>query len=249
MNDYLLDPEFGFQRIRRMMAAGAEWCEVLVEESSTWRLVCEDRKTNVSTLSRLGVSVYAIVSGKSFHCCCDGTNPSSIDRITEAICVSLKREGGTSRSLDTAPFELETDPVQRVVEPLDEVSLERKLAAVIEADTVARDSHEAAHQVTVSYVDGVRNALILTSKGKIVRDTRSMVEMIVQVFLKVNGELLASTSSFGKLAGFEGLKQPKCHPDYLAREAVRKAAVLIDAKPSPEGQMPVVFAPGSSGVL
>ena len=249
MKEYLLDPDFGFQRIKRMMAAGAEWCEVLVEDVATWRLVCDDRKTNVSNASRLGVSVYAVASGKSFHSCCDGTAPESIDRVTDAVCASLKREGGAGGSMNISPFEVETEAVQGIVEPLSGVDLSRKLAAVKVADSVGRESHRDIHQLTVIYRDCLRRALILTSDGKIVRDDRSMLELIVRAFLKVHGELLASVDAIGALSGFEVLKEAGKRPEDVAREAVRKAAVLIDARPSPEGQMRVVFAPGSPGVL
>jgi len=249
MEEYLLDPDFGFQRIKRLMAAGAEWCEVLVEDVTTWRLLCDDRKTNVSNASRLGVSVYAVASGKSFHSCCDGTAPESIDRITDAVCASLRREGGGDRSTSIGPFKVDSEPVQDVVEPLNSVDLSRKLEAVRAADSAGREAHENVHQLTVMYQDYTRRALTLTSEGRIVQDDRSMLELVARAFLRVNGELLAASDMFGALSGFEVLKEKEKGPEDLAREAVRKAAVLIDSKPSPEGQMPVVFAPGSPGVL
>ncbi len=249
MEEYLLDPALGFERIKRLMAAGAGWCEVLVEDVTTWRLLCDDRKTNVSNASRLGVSVYAVASGRSFHSCCDGTAPESIDRITDAVCASLKREGGAGGSARISPFEVAGEPVQDVVEPVCAVDLSRKLEAVRTADSAGREAHKTVHQLTIVYYDYTRKALTLTSEGRIVQDDRSMLELAVRAFLRVNGELLAAGDMFGALSGFEVLKEEGKRPEDVAREAVRKAAVLIDAKPSPEGQMPVVFAPGSPGVL
>jgi len=249
MEEYLLDPDFGFLRIKRLMAAGAEWCELLVEDVTTWRLLCDDQKTNVSNASRLGVSVYAVASGKSFHSCCDGTAPESIDRITHAVCVSLRREGGKGRDASISPSEVTAESVQDVIEPLGSVDLSRKLDAVRTADSAGWEAHESVHQLTIVYYDGRRKALVLTSEGRIVQDDRSMLELFARAFLRVNGELLAAGDGFGALSGFEVLKEEGKRPEDVAKEAVRKAAVLIDAKPSPEGRMPVVFAPGSPGVL
>ncbi|MBN2208123.1 MAG: TldD/PmbA family protein [Candidatus Coatesbacteria bacterium] len=249
MDEYLLDPDFGFQRIKRLMAAGADWCELLVEDVATWRLLCEDQKTNVSNASRLGVGIYAVASGKSFHSCCDGVAAESIDRVTDAVCASLRRERGAGGSTSFSPFEVHAEPIQDVVEPVGGVDLSRKLEAVRAADSAGRQAHDSVHQLTIAYHDYVRRALILTSEGRIVRDERSMLELGVRAFLRVNGELLTAGEMFGALSGFEVLREAGRRPEDVAREAVRKAAVLIGAKPSPEGQMPVVFAPGNPGVL
>jgi len=249
MSEYLLDPDFGFERIKRLMVAGAQWCEILVEDVASWRLLCDDHKTNVRRASRLGVSVYAVASGKSFHTCCDGTSAESIDRITDAVCASLRREGGRGGSSDVSPHEVSGGAVQDVIEPLGDVELSRRLDVVKEADSAAWESHPRIKQVSVVYADRVRRAEILTSEGRIVHDNRSMVELAVRAFLRVNGEILSAAHMFGALSGFEVLGQDGKRPTEVAREAVRKAALLIDAKPSPEGQMPVVFAPGSPGVL
>jgi len=249
MSEYLLDPDFGFERIKRLMVAGAQWCEILVEDVASWRLLCDDQKTNVSSASRLGVSVYAIASGKSFHTCCDGTSAESIDGITDAVCASLRREGGKGGSSSISPHEVSAERVQEVIEPFDGVELSRKLDAVTEADSAAREAHPKVHQVTVVYADRIRRAEILTSEGRIVQDDRSMVDFGVRAFLRVNGDILSAGHMFGALSGFESLKQDGRRPADVGKEAVRKAVLLIDAKPSPEGQMPVVFAPGTPGVL
>jgi len=175
-----------------LMVAGAQWCEILVEDVASWRLLCDDHKTNVRRASRLGVSVYAVASGKSFHTCCDGTSAESIDRITDAVCASLRREGGRGGSSDVSPHEVSGGAVQDVIEPLGDVELSRRLDVVKEADSAAWESHPRIKQVSVVYADRVRRAEILTSEGRIVHDNRSMVELAVRAFLRVNGEIWRS---------------------------------------------------------
>jgi len=249
MKNYPLDPELGFAKISKMMQAGAEWCEVLVEDTSSWYLIRDDKKTNVSNSSSIGVSVYAIAQGKSFHSCCDGVESDSINRITDAVCASLKREGTGGSNPHIEPFEVTSEPVQDTLEPLDEVALSRKLEVAQVADEAARGAHPKVSQITVVYHDLIRKALVLTSEGRIAWDNRSMLELAIVAFLRVGGELIASTDAYGAFSGFEVLKEKGKTPEAIAKEAVRKAALLIDAKPSPEGEMPVVFAPGNPGVL
>lgn len=249
MKEYPLDPTLGFAKVRQMMQAGAEWCELLVEDTLNWSLQREDEKTNVSHGSRLGVSLYAVAGGKSFHSCCDGVEPDSIQRIADAVCASLSREGLPSRELQVTPVEIASDFSQEEKEPLCDVETLRKLEVIKTSDSAARQAHPKVSQVAVYYHDMVRSALILTSDGHVVRDRRSMVELAVRVYLRVNREILASGEISSSLSGFEIFRREGKRPEDIGKEAVRKAAVFIEAKPSPEGEMPVVFAPGSPGVL
>jgi len=249
VSDYLVDPAIAFESLRRIVASGAEWGEVFVEDSFGWQVKREDRKTTVASSSRQGVSLYAIASGRSYHSCCDGLSPASIKRITDVLCESIRRDNPAGPDSSIEPFEVHPEFAAVVKQPPGGVEVSRKIEAVAEADDVARQAHGKVSQVTVIYRDTTRNVLIFTSEGRIGKERRILTELAVRAYLRVNGEILSSLSGFSSTRGFEAFAEAGKGPGEVAREAVRRAAVLIDARPAPEGEMPVVFAPGSPGTL
>jgi TldD protein len=69
----------------------------------------------------------------------------------------------------------------------------------------------------------------------------------VQVIVEAEGKRQSGSSGGGGRVGwdyFDG-KSPESH----AREAVRQAVAMLDAREAPAGEMEVVLAPGDSGIL
>ena len=118
--------------------------------------------------------------------------------------------------------------------------LERAAAAAHAADPLVV-------KVEASLAEEIREILVVTSDGTIVRDTQPLVRFGVRVIAEKNGKRQEGSSGGGgrtSLGYFEG-KSPEWH----AREAVRQALVMLDAQEAPAGQMEVVLAPGDSGIL
>jgi TldD protein len=62
-----------------------------------------------------------------------------------------------------------------------------------------------------------------------------------------DGEIATGFEAPGHSGGFELLEV--FSPEELGAKAARKALAMLDAKPSPAGELPVVLAPGTGGVL
>ena len=102
-------------------------------------------------------------------------------------------------------------------------------------------------KVSVSFAEEVREILLFTSDGRSAYDVQPLIRFGVSAVAEQNGKRESGRSGGGgrkTLAYFDD-KTPEWH----AREAARQALVLLDARPAPAGQMPVVLAPGDSGIL
>jgi TldD protein len=102
-------------------------------------------------------------------------------------------------------------------------------------------------KVEASLAEEIRDILVVTSDGTMVRDTQPLVRFGVRVIAEQDGKRQEGSSGGGgrtSVGYFEG-KSPEWH----AREAARQAIVMLGAQEAPAGQMEVVLAPGDSGIL
>ncbi|HTQ48567.1 MAG TPA: metallopeptidase TldD-related protein [Polyangiaceae bacterium] len=153
--------------------------------------------------------------------------------------------GGAKTPVVAQPRELPTryelEKVTLDVPGLDKRALLERAAAAAHAC----DPHVV--KVEASLAEEVREILVVTSDGTMVRDTQPLVRFGVRVIAEKDGKRQEGSSGGGgrtSLGYFEG-KSPEWH----AREAARQAMVMLDAQEAPAGQMEVVLAPGDSGIL
>lgn len=98
-----------------------------------------------------------------------------------------------------------------------------------------------------SFSEALREVLVATSDGVLSFDVQPMIRFGVLATAE-KGEKRQSGSSGGggrMTMGYFDDKSPEWH----AQEAARRAIVMLDAQEAPAGQLPVVLAPGDSGVL
>lgn len=98
-----------------------------------------------------------------------------------------------------------------------------------------------------SFVEEVREILIVTSDGRWVHDVQPLMRFGVRAIAEHQGRRESGRSGGGgrmTLGYFDGYS-----PEMHAEEAARQALVNLDARPAPAGEMEVVLAPGDSGIL
>jgi TldD protein len=102
-------------------------------------------------------------------------------------------------------------------------------------------------KVNVHFRDDSGAVLIADSQGRIVEDLQPMTLLYVSCLAEQGGRREQGGYNVAGRAGFEFYS-----PERLARvvrEAVARTTILFDASPPPAGEMPVVLAAGSSGIL
>ncbi len=102
-------------------------------------------------------------------------------------------------------------------------------------------------KVEASLAEEIREILVVTSDGMMVRDSQPLLRFGVRAIAERDGKRQEGSSGGGgrtSMGYFEG-KSPEWH----AREAARQAVMMLDAQEAPAGQMEVVLAPGDSGIL
>jgi TldD protein len=115
------------------------------------------------------------------------------------------------------------------------------------ADRAARAADPRITKVDASLSEELREILIVTSTGHFVRDRQPLLRFGVRAIAEENGKRQAGSSGGGGRVGLEYFE--KLSPEHHAKEAVRQAVAMLDAREAPAGEMEVVLAPGDSGIL
>ena len=128
-----------------------------------------------------------------------------------------------------------------------DVAGEDKRALLERADAVARAEDARVIRVNASFHEELREILVATSEGHFVRDRQPLIRFGIRAIAEENGKRQSGSSGGGGRFGLEyfDTMSPEAH----AKEAVRQAIAMLDAREAPAGEMEVVLAPGDSGIL
>lgn len=132
-------------------------------------------------------------------------------------------------------------PVWLDVAPKDKIAIARRVGekmlaldkSVIKASTYFGDSDEAV--------------LIANSEGIWAEDVRPMTILYANCAAQKNGRI--ETNGFSRSARRGHEMYSDAMIDEIAKQAVERTMLLFDAKVPPAGEMPVVLAPATSGIL
>jgi TldD protein len=121
----------------------------------------------------------------------------------------------------------------------------RKLLERAAAAAHAFDKHII--KVEASLSEEIREILVMTSDGKLARDTQPLLRFGIRAIAERDGKRQEGSSGGGgrTTLGYFDSKSPEWH----AKEAAAQAVRMLDAQEAPAGTMEVVLAPGDSGIL
>lgn len=202
------------------------------------------RIENVSSGSDAGAGIRVISGERASYAY---TNVLTPDGLLDAA--RAARAG-----LDGAPQQVAADlrrpeglPQHRVMRRPEDVDTADKVAALRAADEAARAAGGDVRQVIVTLMDVRQKVLIASSDGRWASDDRTRVRFAAQVVASRDGEIATGFEAPGHSGGFELLDA--FPPAKLGATAATKALKMLEARPSPAGEFPVILGPGQGGVL
>jgi TldD protein len=134
-----------------------------------------------------------------------------------------------------------------LVRPWDEVRPEEKLPVLSALNARAFAADPRVRKVNVYLRDESGAVLVADSAGRIVEDRLPMTVLSLSVLAEDGSRREQNGYNVAGRAGFEFYTPERL--DRVVREAVARTAILFEAGTPPAGEMPVVLAAGSSGIL
>jgi len=135
-----------------------------------------------------------------------------------------------------------------VLESPHKESLEKKISFVKEAYHSAQNFDRKIKKVKVSFLDHTQFVTILNSEGLKVSDVRPLIKLACLAIAEKEDKREAGFSGGGGRVGVEYFSTDLT-PKEIGQDAAKEALELLEAALPPAGEMPVVLAPGHSGVL
>jgi TldD protein len=129
----------------------------------------------------------------------------------------------------------------------EDVRPDRKLPLLVGLNERTFASDPRVRKVNVTFADEASVVLIADATGRLVEDAQPMTLLYLSCVAEDRGrreQNVYGVSGRGDIGYYTPEKLER-----IVREAVARTVILFDAGPAPAGEMPVVLAAGSSGIL
>ncbi len=242
-----IDAAIGQKLLGAALDAGGDYADLYFEYRSASDFSLEDEMIkNVGQGVTMGLGV-RVTKG-------DATGYAYCEELTQERMMAAARTAGqiANSGGSTQAISLEEiRPASRYSIAGSSVVLppEDKLALLRRADVAARKANDKVIKVNASFVEQIRETLVMSSSGRMVRDRLPMMRFGVSVVVEDGDKRQSGSSGGGGRMGLEYFDQEDCGPEWHGKEAVRVAVAMLDAKEAPAGAMEVVLAQGDSGIL
>jgi TldD protein len=224
---------------------GGDYCDLYFEHRIAANIGLEDNAVNrASSQTDFGLGIRVLKGDQTGYSFTEDLTEKAMEQAAKtaaAIADSAGRKG-------PAAFKARETPRYYPIEvSWETVKADRKVPLVAALNEKAFKLDKRIVKTRVGFNDEVRYILMARSDGQMVTDFQPMTGAYVSCTAEQNGKREEGSFSLGGRYGFEFYKPELL--DRMAREAVERTLILFDAIKPSAGEMEVVLAPGSSGIL
>ena len=233
------------QTIAEALGRGGDFADVYVEHRQHTSLQLEERLLKESSEAvALGAGVRVVLGEQTGYAY---TNELSLERLLEAARTAAAIARGEARGTRISLSSKSLPSRYPAEQSAQQSPMTQKASFLRAADVAARAAHPRVREVRANWGDEWRQILIANSEGELVTDTQPLFTFGVSVVAESDGNRQAGWKNLGLRAGLEEFSVERA--EEIAREAAAQALLLLTAEDAPAGELPVVLAPGASGVL
>ena len=231
--------------LNRAMGAGAEFAEVFAEDRQINAASVDQRRVEELTSGRdRGAGVRVVVGETTgFAHTADLSETGLIAAVDAAGSVARGRSGGT-RVVALESLQSHRANARELPESVDKA---RKVELLLMADDIARSVGGEITQVMVGLGDSSRRILVANSEGIFRDDHQVRTRFNVQCVAMGDTGMQTGYQPIAATYGIEHLTPERV--ERAASRAASQAITKLGAVPAPSGELPVVLAGGSGGIL
>jgi TldD protein len=242
-----ITPETAGALLDRALARGGDFADLYFEYRRSASISMEDgRVRSVGGAIDMGVGIRVVEGQGVGYAYSESLEPDAMFEAAETA--SRIAAGGSPRPPVKVRRRRPKVPLYQLQDEVVDLEGKQRVELLRRADRAARAASDKIVRVDASLVAVHKEILVVSSRGEMVYDFQPMVRMSVFAVARDDGRTESGSSSGGGRMGpeyFSTVKTPEDH----GREAARVALLNLDSREAPAGTMPVVLAPGESGIL
>jgi TldD protein len=245
MNSTLVDQDVLASTLGEAMARGGEFAEVFVEDRTTSSAMLDQRRVEqLSSGHERGAGIRVVVGDTTGFAHTADLTESGLVAAARAAAAVARGGGGGVREIALGAIR---DNPSRATMPPGDVDKARKIELMNQADDAARSEGSSITQVQVALGDSTRHFVVANSDGLFAGDHQVRTRFNVSCIATGDTGMQTGYRPIAGTRGFELLSDDAVAD--AARGAARQAITKLDARPAPSGDLPVVLAGGSGGIL
>lgn len=243
---FIQDADF-FDILKVALSRGGDFAEIYLEHRIFSHINMEEDiiKETLESIS-LGLGIRVNSGEKTGYAY---TNDISIANIKQAALTAASISSGNSvqgsAPLSSTPLPHNYYPV---LDPAHKKPLNDKISLLRQAYDAAQKFDPKIKKVKASLTDQIQHVQIINSEGLSIAEGRPLVKLACLAIAEDADKREAGYCGGGGRVGLEYFKDVFT-PEEIGQEAAKESLHLLEAVLPPAGEMPVVLAPGHSGVL
>ena len=231
--------------LRRALAQGGDFADIYYEDAAFTSVACEDGKVErvLAALDR-GIGIRVISGFSTAYAYTNQLNLESLLLLADTVSRGVR--GGAFRGdinlcgrVRGAGFPIAIPP--------DRIGLADKVALVNRADRAARGFDGRVRQVMAAYRDSQVLTQTANSLGEFHEDSATSTLLVVQVVARDGAVTQTGYETLGAQHGFEIFDHAS--PEEQALKAAARAVLMLGARKSPGGVLPVVLSCEAGGTM
>jgi TldD protein len=240
-----IDPTLAAELLERALARGGDFADLFFEHRRSASLSMEDGRIRaVGGGIDGGVGVRVVQGAAVGFAYSESLEPAAMQHAADTA-ARIAKAGGHGRAV--AVRRKTVGNAYPVASSLVDLPGTDRVALLRAADAAARAQSPKISRVDASLVAVHREVLVVSSEGVYAADVQPMIRIGVSAVARDGARQESGSSGGGGRFGPEYFSDHS--PAEHGREAARVALVNLDSRPAPAGTMPVVLAPGDSGIL
>ena len=238
------------ESIRRVLDAGltngADLAEVYLENKESLSLILDEGRLEKATQGNdIGGGVRVFYGNNAAYAYTDDLTEESL--IEAAGVAAAAGQNANNAPVCADLTEGESRVESRIERPFEEMSTQEKAGILREMDEVTRQHSPHIVSVQCGYTETRRRVWVYNTEGVWAEDDRAFLEFQGQVAAQKGDVRTSSMTGVGGQIGLEFFDDRD--PVQMMPEAADTALLMLDARPAPAGEMPVVINNGWGGVL
>jgi TldD protein len=227
---------------------GGDFAEVFAEDRSNSSALLDDRRVEELASGRERGAGIRVVSGETtgFAHTAD-LSEQGLLRAAEAASAVARTGGGGTRSVGVGPLTGAVSSPRGDRPVPTSGSKSAALELLVRADDAARSSGAGISQVQAGFGTTTRRVLVANSDGLLAGDDQARTRFSVSCVALGDTGMQTGYETAARTLGFELFDEISVED--LARTAASQALAKLSARPAPSGELPVVLAGGSGGIL